>query len=187
MARTLTEQKVLKKLGIPDFRHMTKDKVIKFASMIPKMDPEVAKMALAQFPEFAKTTKELLNYYKDVIDRALESNNECVKTNYAICNTILEALKAQLSDETLTFEQKSSIQDKMIEVAKLSMEIDKQNKEFLYKNLKLTLVALLGSMASLAAILGINAEIRSDDDVSEECESEEKDDDVIEADYTDLE
>ena len=28
MARSLTEQKVLKKLGIDDFRHLTKDKVI---------------------------------------------------------------------------------------------------------------------------------------------------------------
>lgn len=43
MGRSLTEQKVLKKLGIEDFRHLTKDKVIKMASMIDKMDPEVAK------------------------------------------------------------------------------------------------------------------------------------------------
>lgn len=39
MARILTEQKVLKKLGIDDFRHVTKDKVIDMVSMIDKMDP----------------------------------------------------------------------------------------------------------------------------------------------------
>lgn len=55
----MNEQKVLKKLDIPDFRHLTKDKVIKMASMLDKMDPEVAKKAIEQFPEFANTTKEM--------------------------------------------------------------------------------------------------------------------------------
>ena len=43
MSKYLTEQKVLRKLGIPDFRHLTKDKVIKMAAMLDKMYPEVAK------------------------------------------------------------------------------------------------------------------------------------------------
>ena len=46
MSRTLTEKKVLKKLGIDDFRHLTKEKVITMATMLDKMDPEVAKKAL---------------------------------------------------------------------------------------------------------------------------------------------
>lgn len=60
----MSEEKVLKKLDIADFRHLTKDKVIKMASMLDKMDPEVAKKALEQFPEFANTTKEMLTEYK---------------------------------------------------------------------------------------------------------------------------
>lgn len=46
MNRSLTEKQVLRKLGISDFRHMTKDKVVRFVSMLPYMDPEVAKKAL---------------------------------------------------------------------------------------------------------------------------------------------
>ena len=60
MSRPLTEQQVLKKLKIEDFRHLTKDKVIAMASMLDKMDPEVAKKALEQFPDFANTMKEVL-------------------------------------------------------------------------------------------------------------------------------
>lgn len=63
MSKTLTEKQVLKKLGIPDFRHLSKEKVMKFATMLPHMDPEVAKKALEQFPEFSKTTKEMLVEY----------------------------------------------------------------------------------------------------------------------------
>lgn len=70
----MSEEKVLKKLDIADFRHLTKDKVIKMASMLDKMDPEVAKKALEQFPEFANTTKEMLTEYKVSLDKGLESN-----------------------------------------------------------------------------------------------------------------
>ena len=51
--------------------HLTKDKVIKMASMLDKMDPEVAKKALEQFPEFANTTKEMLTEYKVSLDKGL--------------------------------------------------------------------------------------------------------------------
>ena len=44
-------------------RYRTKDKVIKMASMLDKMDPEVAKKALEQFPEFSNATKEMLKDY----------------------------------------------------------------------------------------------------------------------------
>ena len=63
MSTLLSEQQVLRKLGIKDFRNMTKAKVIHLASMLDKMDPEVAKKALEQFPEFAKTTSEMLHEY----------------------------------------------------------------------------------------------------------------------------
>ena len=43
MSKMLTETQVLKKLNIPDFRHLSKDNVMSFVSMIDKMDPEVAK------------------------------------------------------------------------------------------------------------------------------------------------
>lgn len=59
MARPYTEQQVLKKLDIPDFRHLTKEKVIAFATMVPKMNPEVAKEALEQFPNFASTSLDV--------------------------------------------------------------------------------------------------------------------------------
>jgi len=177
MQRTLAEQKVLKKLGIPDFRHMTKDKVVKFASLLPKMDPQVAMKALEQFPEFVGSAKEMLSYYKETIDKALDSNNESVKSNYEICNTILLSLKDQLEDEALTFEQKMIVEEKMIDVAKLAAEIDKENKNFIIKAICIGGTAVLGTLAIAASVLGSKSEISSDDDGS---------DDVIDVDYTDV-
>ena len=74
MKRTISEQKVLHKLGIPDFRHMTKEKVVEFATILPKMDPEVAKAAIAQFPNFKDLSLALVDQYKEVIDAVLHEN-----------------------------------------------------------------------------------------------------------------
>ena len=48
MANQLTEQQVLNKLGIPDFRHLSKNNVMQFASILNEMDPAVAVKALEQ-------------------------------------------------------------------------------------------------------------------------------------------
>ena len=132
MGRSLTEQKVLKKLGIEDFRHLTKDKVIKMASMIDKMDPEVAKKALEQFPDFANTTKEMLVEYKNTLDKSLESNRESVQTFYNSCNSMIESLQKQLEDKNLTFEERKYIIDTMLEISKMMEAKDSENKKFGY-------------------------------------------------------
>lgn len=54
----ITETEALKSLDISDFRHPTKDTMIKMVSMLDQMDPEVAEKILEQFPEFASTARE---------------------------------------------------------------------------------------------------------------------------------
>ena len=44
----------MKKLGINDFGQLKRENCMHFASILDKMDPEVAQKALEQFPEFAK-------------------------------------------------------------------------------------------------------------------------------------
>ena len=41
---------MLKQFDIPDFRHITKDKVMTFASMLQNMEPEVAKKSIRTIP-----------------------------------------------------------------------------------------------------------------------------------------
>ena len=78
MKKLLNEKQVLKKLEIDDFRHITKDKIIKMASILDGMEPEVAKKALEQFPEFSNTAKEILFNYKEILDKAIISNDESI-------------------------------------------------------------------------------------------------------------
>lgn len=164
MSRPLTELKVLKKLNIEDFRHLTKDKVITMASMIDKMNPDVAKKALEQFPEFSNVVKELLAGYKDTLDKGLESNRESVQSYYDSCNSIIKALQKQLENENLSFEEKKYIIDKMCEISKMMGEKDSESKTFI------TTMAVIGALVvcsvtfALASALGGNAKFETDDD-----------------------
>lgn len=131
MSRTLTEQKVLKKLGIPDFRHMTKDKVIRFASMLHKMDREVAIKALEQFPEFANAATEIISYFKEIVAKGFEENSASQNAFYTMCESISETLRHELEDGNLSFEERMIIIDKMMELARMEAEKDSENKSFI--------------------------------------------------------
>ncbi len=164
MKRPLTEQKVLKKLGIEDFRHLTKDKVITMASMLDKMDPEVAKKAIEQFPEFAHTMKDILHDYKQTLDKALAENGESVKSYYSSCDAIISSLQKELEKDNLSFDEKKYIIDKMIEVNKMKGDKDSENKKFL-ATMAAVGVAAVGIVAGvLASTLGGNTQIQMNDD-----------------------
>lgn len=159
----ISEKKVLKKLDIADFRHLTKDKVIKMASMLDKMDPDVAKKALEQFPEFANTTKEMLAEYKEALDKGLESNNESVKAVYDTYNAVIASLQKELENESLTFEQKKYIVEQMKDIAEKADRKDTENKRFIAGMATLATVVVGGTVAVLASVLGGNMQIENDD------------------------
>lgn len=164
MGKLWSEEKVLKKLQIQDFRHLAKDKVIAMASMLDKMDPEVAKKALEQFPEFAKTMKEVLQDYKESLDTALKENGESVMSYYASCDAIITSLQKELNKEDLSFEDRKYIIDKMVEVNQMKGMKDSENKKFL------ATLALCGAAAvtvvagTLASVLGANTQVRIGND-----------------------
>jgi hypothetical protein len=159
----MSEEKVLKKLDIVDFRHLTKDMVIKMASMLDKMDPEVAKKALEQFPEFANTTKEMLKDYKESLDKGLELNNESVAKVYDSYNAIITALQKELENENLSFEQKKYIIEQMKEVAEKVDKKDTENKRFIAGMATLAAIVVGGTVAVLASVLGGNTQIEGND------------------------
>lgn len=164
MSRPLTEQQVLKKLKIEDFRHLTKDKVIAMASMLDKMDPEVAKKALEQFPDFANTMKEVLIQYKENLDTLLKENGDSVKAYYDSCDAILSSLQKELDREELSFDERKYIIDKMLEVNQMKGMKDTENKKFLATLAMCGIAAVTVVAGTLAAALGANTQIASKDD-----------------------
>ena len=154
--KNLTEQKVLNKLHIKDFRHLTKDSIMEFVSLYDKMDPEVAKKALEQFPDFAKSMCEVAGDYKEAFKQALENNKECVTFCYQLCSNLHETLQKELENDDLSFEQKQYYIEQMKNVIEEMHKIDKEDKEFLQNVLGKIGLGLLAIAAALAAGIGIN-------------------------------
>ncbi len=154
MAKKLSEKQVLKKLGIEDFRHLTKDKVVALASMYENMDPEVAKKALEQFPEFAQTMREAVGDLKEVVLEGLKANDESNKQCLLACQGMLDLLGKSLEDDELTFEERMQIMDKMMEITKLMHDKDSENKAFVKEMAGKVMNATLGIGVILLAAVG---------------------------------
>lgn len=96
MENKVTEQQLLHELNIPDWRHMSKDKLITFANNMQNLDPEVAKAAIAQFPKFSEMGIGIVDTLKDSLDNVIANDKEAdaraYEINYAILNNLNERL-----------------------------------------------------------------------------------------------
>ena len=132
------------------------------ASMLDRMDPEVAKKALEQFPDFSGTMRELVGEYKVSLDKGLEANDKSVISYYAACDAIISACQSELDKDSLSFEQRLQIFDMMMEVVNMKGTKDTENKKFI------AAIGMLGvSVHSITATvlltaLGGNARISKD-------------------------
>ena len=185
MSYSPKEKKILKKLGIKDFRYMTKDKIVQFASMLPKMNPEVAKAALAQFPNFTLLAKDAIAELRVMSIKAFDLSDYSQQSFFDACGRILTTLEKELENDNLTPEQRSEIQDKMIEVAKMIGEKDKENKKFT-EHMMEAFVGFCGIVVLAgAAILGATATTTSSDD-SQEPNDETDSSYILEGEYEDI-
>lgn len=152
MNKLLNEQEVLQSLNIPNFRHLSKENVIEFASKLSDMQPEVAIKALEQFPEFSKTILELADDYMESISKGFDANSESMRLCTSILQSIKDSLENQFQRDDISFEEKKYYVEKMFEVAQLQMAKDSENKEFIVRLLQLTggAAVVLGSVALVA-------------------------------------
>ena len=164
MSKLLDEKKVLSKLGIQDFGYLTKDKVITMASMLSKMDPEVAKKAIEQFPNFANAAKELVDDFKEFLDKGLIANKESVQIYYDSCNAMIAVLQKQLENENLSFEERKYIIEKMVEISDKIGAKDSENKKFIAVMSAIGAAAVVVVTGALLTALGGNVGNEKNDD-----------------------
>lgn len=163
MKRSLTEDKVLRKLDIPDFRHMTKDKVVSFVSMLPQMDPEVAKRALEQFPAFAETSLAIVNCLRDSLGDIVDSNAANAAEFNARCQDALNALETLLLRDDLSDAGREQAINGIMGVLELMREFDRENKAFLKGLLQDILAVSLIIVICLTIPLGLKLNTSDDE------------------------
>lgn len=153
-----TEDSVKKALKIKSFRELSKDKVMKFASMIPYMDKDVAIAVINQFPTYSEFVKDIISFYMETANRILDDNKESQTAAIHGYQTILDSLSKKLEGSN-TAEERKSITDDMLSVADKIAEIDEKNKKFLNKMVSKILAGLGIAVLAVGAGIGISSSI----------------------------
>ena len=149
----LTEEEVLKRLNIPDWRHMSKDKIMSFTSSLLCMNPEVAKEVLKKFPEFAKMCSDALTDVTKAMDEVIEHTD---KNTHKVLDAYLSeinTLQDELKREDLSLEDKLILND---EIKELLEKMDLVANERIHELFNKVLSVVVGTVMVGGAMLGFN-------------------------------
>lgn len=164
MKYSLTEQKLLKKLNIEDFTHMSKEKLIAFASSIHKMDPEVAKAAIAQFPNFKELASECINENMDLIKNLVNKSQAENGKVLEMMENEQQAYLYMLENDDLDFEQKLKVMEYLADIRNTTVQLNRDSKIHDLKLAFLGIAGTLGVVAIASSLLGNTTRIESDSD-----------------------
>jgi hypothetical protein len=153
--KKLTEQQVLRKLHIDGFDQLTASTFLQLMSM-KNVDPEIIKKAIDQVPQFVELAKEMVDQQKETVEKALQSNDESVRACYESLDREIDILEKMLEKDTLSFEEKMIIVDKITECNRIKCQKDSENKSFLASAVKMVVGGVaVGVMCVVAVPLAL--------------------------------
>lgn len=144
MEYTDVEKQVLSLMERTDFKNLSKNDVISYASKLSELRPEVATQVLAQFPELAKLIQSSMVEYKDILEKIVASDDESTNQVYGILNKEIDGaheirkeyiefadkvrldLSKCLDNSDLTPEQQKEIREQEMEILRM---VDKKDSE----------------------------------------------------------
>lgn len=184
MKHKYSEKKALKKLGIKDFGYITENNIEKFAKMLPRMEPEVAKKALSQLPEFKELASEIVVLHKEIITKILEENSKSEEAFYTACSSIIQSLQEELKRDDIDSQERARIEDKMLTVAIMIGEKDSESKNF---KSAMAIIGLLGLGLLFGGAVAIGAKNADKDDEDDlDCDTDDIDADIDAFDFIDV-
>ena len=144
------EDEIKQALGIDSWKNLSKDKMVRFAAMMPDMDTEVALKIVEQFPVFKDFANDVVDSMKKEHESTLSANKTSQDHFYRVLQENTEILKTELSKSDLSWEERKFIIEKLQETATLAFKENSENKRFLDGIFK---KALVSSCIALAAAL----------------------------------
>ena len=126
-----SEAEVMKVLEIDTWRHLSKDKILQFAALVPEMDKEIALKVIEQFPEFRLFGINALNVLEKEHAESLAANRESQTEVHNAYREVRAILAGELERDDLAAEDRMIILDKVMETADREFAKDSENKRFL--------------------------------------------------------
>ncbi|MFD7311036.1 hypothetical protein [Promicromonospora sp. NPDC059942] len=126
-----TEDEIKQALGIETWRNLSRDKVLRFAAMMPQMDKEVALGIVAQLPVFTRFSVEALDVLRKVHASTQVSNKQSQDRVHDAYADIRDTLKNELNKDDLSSEDRRSLTELLMETGNREFAKDSENKRFL--------------------------------------------------------
>ncbi|MDZ7834467.1 MAG: hypothetical protein U5K84_03115 [Alkalibacterium sp.] len=114
--KELSDNQIKEMLNVNNFREVSKDKIIKFAAMMPDMDKEVAMKMIEKFSEFKQFAKEVMNTLEKEFKNTVESNNDSQAHVFKAFEDTRRILEKELDREELNKDERKEIISHLIEL-----------------------------------------------------------------------
>ena len=155
MEYTSNEKQILSLMERTDFRNLSKNDVLSYASKLNELRPEVAQQVIAQFPELAKLIQSTMVEYKDILEKIVASYADKVRADLSKCldnpNLTPEQQKDILDRQMEIFhavdKKDTEIREHEMEMARMADKRDTEKKEFNWK--------ILGAASFVLTAVGI--------------------------------
>lgn len=148
------EAAVKRKLGIPSWRNLSKDKVLKFAAAMPEMTTEVRLKLIEQFPAFKDLGKAKLDAVNEAHKATLAANENSQNHFYQASQDQRDALRADLGRDDLRWEQREALHDRLDRNVRQVYEKDNESKQLLGAGMKVVAAAGVAALALGVVFVG---------------------------------
>ena len=156
MEYTDKERRILSLMESADFKNLSKNDFISYASKLNELRPEVATQVLTQYPEFVKLIQSSMVEYKDILEKVIASDNESIQQFYTIADKELESIDQSrkefyefagkvhsdlskcLDNPNLTDEKQREILSQEMEIVRI---VDQKDKEIREQEMKIVNMA----------------------------------------------
>ncbi|MEW2070310.1 hypothetical protein [Streptomyces sp. NPDC007346] len=148
------EAEIKQALGIESWRNLSKDKMIRFAAMMPDMDTEVALKIIEQFPVFKEFAMDTVNAMEKAHESTLSANKQSQEHVHRAFQEIREILRGELDKGDLSWEEKKFLIEQIQETGRMEFQKDSENKQLLDGMLKKVLVGAGTALVLSVAFVG---------------------------------
>lgn len=108
MIYTPAEKNILSLMKRTDFKNISKNDILSFASELGKLNPDVAREIIAQFPAYSAMINQIISECKNELDKILDSDDKSAERFY---DTTDKELADLIESRNQRFEMIRNIQE----------------------------------------------------------------------------
>ncbi|WP_276975763.1 hypothetical protein [Flavobacterium filum] len=144
MSKPISEKELKNELSINNWTEITKEKLLKFIELMPKLDKDVQLSVLNQIPDLANISREAIT---GIIEVA-KLKKDITKSTLSNLENIASYLGSFSKNENLTLDERKYVIDKLMEVAIITKVIFEKDHDFW-----VLVIKYLGALAGFVLIM----------------------------------